>query len=179
MKRSLTYIIICFIFIACNNQTEIKQIKLKKAMNYFIGNWESTERCYPYKGFLLINKNGSFNFNYGACMASGVSEGKWELKDNIIILNSIKTDSCLYLSYFDVDCILEVEFVDEEDFIQNYSIETTIKDCEPKYYEDYVLFNNEEFYISNDTLVHISKKKTCPEIKNDFTRITRNNADTK
>lgn len=53
-------------------------------------------------------------------------------------------------------------------------IETTIRDCEPAWTDDYVDFDNERFYLDGDTLRHkIKKQKLCPEIRNNFYRIEK------
>ncbi|HBS86682.1 MAG: hypothetical protein A2W91_11690 [Bacteroidetes bacterium GWF2_38_335] len=88
------------------------------------------------------------------------------MKDSLIVLNSCKIDSCMHLLHFGQDCIL----IDEND-TSEHIIEKTISDCNPKNGTDYIEFDNEEFYIDNDTLKHkVKKVKLCPEIRNDFFR---------
>jgi len=102
-------------------------------------------------------------------LASDFSHGQWERKGTIIVLKSNNIDSCLYLTYFGEDCIV-LDSLGNTDFV----IEKTINDCEPEYETDYVVFNNEEFYLDNDTMKHILKKaKLCLEIRNDFTKEIR------
>jgi hypothetical protein len=171
MKKTILYILTIVFFTGCVNEPkkEIENIERKEIVNPFIGNWESLERVYPYKSYLIIDTDSTFYFEYGACLASGFSNGKWTMNDSIIKLNSDKIDSCMYLSHFGQDCIV----IDEND-TSEFIVEKTISDCNPKSGEDYIEFFNEEFYIDNDTLKHIVKKsKLCPEIRNDFSRIKK------
>ena len=170
MRQTVFFLLIVVLFFtSCIQEVEKKAIDIDQIdiPNEFIGNWVSLDRVYPYKAYLIIKSDSTFHFEYGACSAGGFSNGKWVKKDSIIILNSIKTDSCMYLSPFGQDCIL-IEEIDRSEFVA----EKTIPDCNPKNTDDYIEFKNEEFYINNDTLIQIVKKpKLCPEIRNDFTRI--------
>ncbi len=165
MKKTILYILTIVFFTTCVNKSK------KEITNPFIGNWESLERVYPYKSYLIINNDSTFHYEYGACSASGFSNGNWTKKDSIIILNSDKTDLCMYLLHFGQDCI-----VIDENGTSEQVFEKTIPDCRNPEYEEkyYIKFINEKFYIDNDTLKHIVKKtKLCPEIRNDFSKIIK------
>jgi hypothetical protein len=169
MNKTILYFIAIFLLTGCVNNSEITpQIYTdNKIENKFIGTWESFEREYPYQAYLIIEKDYTFHFEFGACLTSGYSKGKWELKDSMIILNSIQTDLCMFLDYFNDDCILI-----DVNTMKNFVVEKSISDCEPKYGTEYIIFNNEKLYIDNDTLKHIIKEiKLCPEIRNIFFRI--------
>ena len=141
---------------------------IKKESNKYNGLWESVKRPYPYRSHLTINSDSTFRFEYGACMSCGFSKGTWIIKDDIIALNSNEIDSCMYLLHFEDDCKKVPD--DSTEII----IETTIIDCKPKWTDDYVDFNNEEFYLDGDTLRHrVKKPKVCPELRNDFYRIKK------
>jgi len=170
MRKVVAYILIGFYFIACSNQVtnnDGSSVVINKSDKY-IGLWKSVKRPYPYRSNLTINLDSTFRFEYGACMSYGFSNGTWILRDDTIVLTSNEIDSCMYLSHFSVDC-MEVPS-DSTEIV----IETTIIDCEPKGSDDYINFDNEEFYLEGDTLRHIIKKpKRCPEIRNDFYKIEK------
>ena len=156
---------------ACIQEPRNRKIAVEQSeiSNTFIGKWESLKRIYPYKSYLTINNDSTFSFEYGACKASGFSNGRWKMIDSMILLNSFEIDSCLYLSHFQIDCGL----LDLKDITQ-YHIEKTIIDCDPEYMTDYIEFKNEKLYIDNDTLKHqVKNQEFCPEIRNDFSRIVK------
>ena len=143
---ALSFIVL---FTSCNNN-EPK----------FIKTWESVRVAFPYKAYLKINKDYTFNFNGGACLSRFYSKGKWKEKNDTIILNSIVPSKCLYTMEFGINC---VKFNADNNLYR----ETTIKNCEPNNGEEYVNFKNEKFYIKSDTLKFIAKQKNCPT-RNDF-----------
>lgn len=150
---------------------ENSNIKQDENNNLFIGTWESVDRFYPYKAHLIINKDSTFYFKYGACTASGFSKGVWISEDTIIDLKSLDIDSCMFLYRFGEDC--EILNVDSP-YVSEIIVEKTISGCDPIDYVDYVLFENEEFYLDGDTLRHIIKgDKLCPKIRNDFFKIIK------
>lgn len=170
MIKKILYILTIVFFNACVNgpQKEIENIKRKVISSPFIGKWESLKRAYPYKSHLILYEDSTFHFGYGACAARGFSRGKWTGNNSKIILNSDKTDSCMFLSFFGQECFL----IDENDTSENI-LEKTKHDCNPTNYEkEYIKFTNEEFYIENDTLKYIEKKgRLYSKVRNDFRRI--------
>lgn len=163
MKERVYIVFSILLLVSCTQKSDqrVESGEATGNRNPFEGVWESIDRGFPYKSHLIINLDSTFEFEYGACMSFGYSQGNWLIKDSIIILNSFETDSCFYLSNFGVDCFS----------IDDYSIETTKPECEPTQYIDYIRFDQEEFYVENDTLKHVVKgQKRCPEIKNNFFR---------
>ena len=51
----------------------------------------------PYKAILKINSDSSFNYEFGECGTHGISNGKWYIKNNYIVLNNNNPDSTLYI----------------------------------------------------------------------------------
>jgi len=170
MRKLIIYILIGFFIIGCGNKTSKnnESSMIENESNKYIGLWESVKRPYPYRSHLAINLDSTFRFEYGACISYGFSNGTWILCNDTIVMTSNEIDSCMYLSHFSVDC-MEVPS-DSTEIV----IETTIIDCEPQGTDDYIYFDNEEFYLEGDTLRHIIKKpKRCPEIRNDFYSIEK------
>ena len=62
-----------------------------------IGEWISTKRDIPYKAILKINSDSYFNYEFGECGTHGISNGKWFIKNNYIVLNNNNPDSTLYI----------------------------------------------------------------------------------
>jgi len=176
MRKLIINILIGFFFIGCGNETSTNNEPsvIEKQSYKYIGLWKSVERHYPYRSILTINLDHTFGFEYGACMSYGFSNGTWILRNDTLVLTSNEIDTCMYLSHFSVDCM------DVPSDTTEIVIETTIKDCEPLGTDDYVKFDNEEFYLEGDTLRHVIKKpKRCPEIRNDFYRIEKDTTATK
>lgn len=169
MKQIPFIFVAIFILIGCVHKSEKNTIlsNINEKPNGFIGEWESFERIYPYVSNLIIKNDSTFYYESGACLFRGFSKGRWKINNDTLILNSSNLDSCLYLSYFDEDCILITEG-DTSKFIR----ETTISGCIPFYETEYILFKNDAFYIYNDTLIHKTKNsKQCIESRNIFFRI--------
>ena len=168
MKNKIIYLIIGILISGCVQESgkEIANYSQQDRTNIFIGDWLSAEREYPYEAYLIIRKDSTFHFEYGACLASGFSNGRWKIADSILILNSNVIDSCVYIRSFGDDCIV-VDLELDSDYIRKESV----KNCKPIHETEYIEFKNEKFYFDFDTLRHIVKKaKLCPEIKNDFIR---------
>ena len=174
MKRTLTLIILGLVFITgCSEQTPVitdKQPQPEKH-NHFIGIWESLERDIPFGATLTINADSSFQYDFGACMTHGMSEGFWQLDGDVLVLNSGNDDSCKYTSEFGVDCI-PIDSADSK--LANRTLSKS--DCASKSSDYFVLFNNDRFQIVKDTLIHqFDQPKLCPEIRNDFKKKTTAN----
>lgn len=176
MKSILPYILALVFFAGCQNEPEkeIENIEQEERINPFIGSWESIKRSYPYESDLIINMDGTYHFDYGACVAHGFSNGKWTMEDSIITLTSDDIDSCMYLGLFGVNCVV----VDENDTAKHV-LEKIISDCDPEPFLEYVQFTNEEFFILSDTLRHVvRRKKPCPDLKDDFVKAKKTPLDT-
>lgn len=178
MKRLIIYIFLGFCLVGCNHKTSINdELPVEENSSaLFIGLWYSVDRCYPYEAGIRINPDSTFLFEYRACLFYGFSTGTWFMDGDTIVLNSTLIDSCMYMSHFGIDCIEE----ELNDSIA-MNIKTTNKDCqtdETDQYRQYVLFDNERFYLVNDTLTHIfGAEKLCPDIRNDFYRVIRESSE--
>lgn len=148
------------------SQQAVKVLDPKKV----IGEWVSTKRVIPYRAILKINSDLSFNYEFGSCQTHGISNGKWFIKDNYIVLNSNNPDLTLYLVPFDYRGIVIVDSNGKtlngmkNDFPINQPNALSSDD-------QFVEFKNEKLYIKNDTLFHVSKFKNLdPRKRNMFTK---------
>lgn len=150
---------------SCNKSLPKKDVSEK-----FVRTWFDTVQMMPFSAKLIIKKNKIFEYTSHACQSGSSCEGTWKIEDDTIILKSIKPQGCRYQHRFNI-C---VEF--DDTFYENLK---TIKDCEPKNKdEDYEIFENEKFFVRNDTLIHAKKvKDLCPNIRIAFSsqqKIKRN-----
>ena len=156
-------ILIFFIlFGSCKKNQEVKEI------NKFVNSWKATKKPIPFSGILKIKKNQTFEYFAGACTSTSFSNGKWEIRNDTIILNSFMPNKCCLIWEFEYNCdkILKKG--------EPFSFRKTIKDCEPTLEEDYIEFDNVQFYLKDTILVHKRKfKNNCPkeigEFNNNFT----------
>lgn len=107
---------------------------------YFLGEWESTHTGIPYSAHLTLLIDNSFTFWAGACAWHGSSSGRWRFDNGHLFLNSDKNDRYC-----------------ETRFGQPGSEDTTLKRSCGNLYGDFVVFKNEEFYLKNDSLFHVSQ----------------------
>ena len=72
------YILSIILSISCIQGSSQETIRVDQNISSktFIGSWESLKRIYPYKSYLIIKNDSTFHFEYGACLASGLSNGK-------------------------------------------------------------------------------------------------------
>ncbi len=169
--RVFVIITLSLIFGSCLNDSGTESQKSNKVIydNAFIGEWTSVEKVIPYRSKLIINKDSSFSYKFGACLSEGFSNGSWTINGSSIFLNSVEPDSCYYLMDFGINCELI------SDSINNYEIKTTLSGCMPKNQTQFVSFNHESFMILNDTLIYTSNKDTiCPEMNDKFYRTKKN-----
>ena len=135
----------------------------KKAENpKFIRTWFDTVQGMPLREKLIIKENKTFEFSSRSCQDGSKSNGKWKIENDTIILNSIKPKGCLFQHQFGF-CIK----VGDKSYFENNK---TIKGCEPNGRDSsYEIFENEKFYLRNDTLIHINNKNNpCPNLKISF-----------
>lgn len=152
LNKIIFILAIGFLLNSCIGEANQKpQVNAMNDSKSFIGLWQSTPRAYPYKSFLVIKADSTFHYQYGACLAFGFSDGKWKIEENILVLNSNKTDSCMYLKHFGKDCIIINDSVLDSDF----NIDMTIRNCNPSSDINYVNFTNARFLFNLDTLKHI------------------------
>jgi hypothetical protein len=138
------------ILLSCGNEARMDKL--------FLGVWESTKKVIPYKAYLTIMNDHTFNFEYGACEARGFSQGTWQIDHNTIILNSNQPDSCYKTSIFGIPCQTVVYDSNKvDDALKNQD------DCEPKSQKEYVIFNDSRFEFDLDTLIfRIVDTSDCP-----------------
>ena len=155
--KNLLFLLFAFLILLSSCKKELpKEIENPK----FVRTWYDTVQGMPFRAKLSINANKTFEYLSGACQSSSESKGTWKIKNDIIILKSIKPKGCHFQNRFGVYCI---KIGDKSHFENN----KTIKGCEPSEREsDYEIFENEKFIIQNDTLIHINQAKNdCGEIR--------------
>ena len=113
----------------------------------------------PLKERLIIKENKTFEFSSRACQGGSESNGIWKIENDTIILNSIKPKGCLFQHKYGF-CLI----VGDKSYFENNK---TIKGCEPSGRDSsYEIFENEKFFIRNDTLIHVNKiNDPCPNLK--------------
>ncbi len=162
MKIKLLMMILLVNFISCKKE-EAKVIKKSE----FVKTWFDTVRMTPYMSKLKINENKTFNYDGGACTSSFHSKGTWRIEKDTLILNSYQINKCYWKENFGLLCFTREEI----DSMRKDN--KTIKDCEPTREESYVIFQNERFYLKNDTLIHTKKNKNCPKLRIAFSSIEK------
>ena len=160
LNKIIFILAIGFLLNSCNTESNQKQLKYSKSQ--FIGLWQSETRAYPYKSYLVIKSDSTYHYQYGACLASGFSDGTWKLEENALVLNSNQIDSCMYLKHFGIDCIIINDSILDSDF----NIDMTIQNCKPSSDVNYVKFNNDKFYLNLDTLKHAITESDSKSVNN-------------
>lgn len=162
MKLKLLSTLLLFVvFISCKKD-ETKAIKKSE----FVKTWFDTVRMAPFKSKLIINENKTFEYLGGACTSRFESKGSWKIEKDTLILNSSKTNKCYWKHPFGLMC-------SKKDFEKIREDNKTIKGCSPTGEDAYVIFDNEKFYIRNDTLIHTEKNKYCPKMKIAFSSVQK------
>jgi len=168
MIKVLPYIIFIIFASAASgcvdDSTIIEDIEVKKDVGaQFYGEWKSVKKSFIYGSILTINKDSTFGFSYGACEMSGNSVGNWTVIGDELILNSTEEKECLYIIEFG---IYGLEVIGEETIFPPRK--TTNEGCDPQFSsEEYVLFSDESFVLSNDTLIHTNPKDSIDIESND------------
>ena len=146
--------ILSILLSSCN-----KPLPKKEENPKFVRTWYDTVHGMPLKERLNINADKTFEYTSRACESGSESNGTWKIENDTIILKSIKPKGCRFQHRFGL-CIV----VGDKSYIENNK---TIKDCEPSGRDSsYEIFENEKFYIRNDTLIYINKENDpCPELK--------------
>ena len=161
MKLKLLLTFLFIVFISCKKD-KMKAIEKSE----FVKTWFDTIRMVPFESKLIINDNKTFEYKGGACSSSFESKGSWKIEKDTLILNSSKTNKCYWKQPFGLMC-------SEKDFEKIQEDNKTIKDCNPAGENAYVIFDNEKFYIRNDTLIHTEKNKYCPKLKTAFSSVQK------
>lgn len=161
MKLKLLLTFLFIVFISCKKD-ETKAIEKSE----FVKTWFDTVRMVPFTSKLIINENKTFEYNGGACTSSFKSKGFWKIEKDTLILNSSKTNKCYWKHPFGLMC-------SKKDFEKISEDNKTVKDCNRSDENAYVIFDNEKFYIRNDTLIHTKKNKYCPKMKIAFSSVQK------
>lgn len=121
--------------------------------------WYDTCHGMPFSSKLKIGVNKKFEYYSRSCQGGTRSNGYWKIVNDTIILNSIKPKGCLFQYPFGVVC----DIYNEPEIVGN----TTIKNCDPDGRKAiYEIFENEKFFIRNDTLIHLEKwNVACPQYR--------------
>lgn len=117
----------------------------------FIKTWQSVENPLPYKAILSINEDGTFRYTQDAELGEGFSNGTWVIKHSYLILSSENPDSCYYIADYGEEWSIVTDNVMDE------GANTTIRDCIPNDYTEFIVFELDSFYIRNDSLFHSSE----------------------
>jgi hypothetical protein len=174
----LKYRILMLIFlvlVGCTNNSRTSKDKQneKIELSPFIDEWVSVARVIPYSATVLIKKDHTFSYNFGACQSFGFSNGDWQMENGTLVLTSSAYDSCYYTREFGVNCIS----ISDSNETMYKPQQTTIEGCLPEGIDEYIIFANDQFILRNDTLIHVSLKDTpCPEMKDKFVRKKPTNA---
>lgn len=139
-----------FILVALNC-SKVESNKLKKTES-FVREWKVVR--YPYSNAkLTILVDHKFSYHQTDHLSESYSEGIWSLKDDTLILNSLRPNDCLYIDDFSL--------INEESFD---FFETTYKNCIPENEAKYfVEFNNSKFIILLDSLNYLHLDKDYKE----------------
>lgn len=161
-KQNILLSVICvFLLLSCSNDEKTNTIT-----NGYLYTWTSINSIHPFEGTLIIKEDSTFEYRDRI----GFSFGSWKTDSLFIVLNSFKTDSCLYISFFKDKCFLPPQNEEELLRIREKSIRTTVKGCEPTtHMTNYRVFQNDSFYLQSDTLIYnLSDKNLCSYLRDTF-----------
>ena len=155
MRNTFLILSIFLIIISSCNKSAPKKEENPK----FVRTWFDTVQGMPLKQKLIIKENKTFEFSSRACQDGSKSNGTWKIEKDTIILNSVKPKGCLFQHKFGF-CII----IGNNSYLENNK---TIEGCEPSGRDSsYEIFENEKFFMRNDTLIHKTKKNApCPNLK--------------
>lgn len=154
MNFTKTNIITAFILLALltSCKKEEKKVIVDKDAK-FIKEWESRKTIVPGTSFIKIKPDHTFEYNSAGCQWRSNSFGKWTVKNDTLILNSIPSKKCQFTNGFGNNMRMPKK---GEEFEQ----QITIKGCKPNERDgDYANFINDKFYIKNDTLEYVTDFK--------------------
>lgn len=160
MEKIISVIIITLFLLitSCNNNSNlnnsIDNYSTHEAENPFLEVWMYDGIGIPVSAKLVINKDSTFEFISHSCQSVSFSNGKWDVENQTIILSSNTIGTCYYVSNFYNKKALPF------DTVKRY---TTIKNCTPENDSVYVIFEQEQFFIEEDTLHYIIKNDKSEE----------------
>lgn len=151
MKNYLYKILIIFplliiftFFIKCkNNEKEYLANEKKIAINNAaLGVWNIDKAPYC-KAVLTISSNNTFSYSESRCLSRTSSKGKWIIKGDTLIINTIIPSGCYSFEPFSL-----------------HTKNKKYEDCPDAELEDIItIFENERFLIKKDTLDYLDLKK--------------------
>ena len=167
MKTNLIILLnsICaFLLFSCSNNENTNSV-----VNEYLYTWTSINSIHPSEGFLIIKEDSTFEYQD----RTSFSFGNWKFDSLYIILNSFKTDSCLYISNFNEKCFLPPKNEKELLELREKLRLTTVMGCEPNLNAQiYNVFKNDSFYLQGDTLIYnLSEKDLCSYLRDTFIRL--------
>ena len=140
--------ILCF-FNSCKKE-EKKVVADKDAK--FIREWQSKKIVIPHTSYIKIKPDHTFEFKDAGCQWRCNSFGKWKVINDTLILNSIPSKECQGLGGFGNNM--------EDPSKKEYERKVTVPGCKPDERNGvYVNFQNDKFYIKNDTLEYAANFK--------------------
>lgn len=140
MKRILPFFLL-FILFDCSKSVDNK---LKKDEE-LIRDWKVVR--YPYSNATLtLLENNQFKYSESGHITQLYSEGLWSIKNDTLILNSLRPNDCLYIDDFSLN--------EKETF---ESMKTTLKNCNPKPNSKFFTeFSNSKFIVKPDSLIYLN-----------------------
>lgn len=140
MKRILRFFVL-FILFDCSKSTDNKLKKDKE----FVRDWKVVR--YPYSNATLtLLENNQFKYSESGHITQLYSEGLWSIKNDTLILNSLRPNDCLYIDDFSLN--------EKETF---ESLKTTLKNCNPKPDSKFFTeFSNSKFIVKPDSLIYLN-----------------------
>ena len=117
----------------------------------FVGTWIIDGIPYS-KAKITFSKNHTFEYVEKNDFSNSNSNGKWEIRKDTLILNSVFPNECLYVNNFLQSCN------DEQAIVVKPFIETTIINCRPKNIKKFFRkFDDTKFVKDSNSLVFIPK----------------------
>ncbi|TDX84511.1 hypothetical protein [Epilithonimonas xixisoli] len=144
MKKILPFFIFFILFTTFFNCSKSADNKLKKDKD-FVRDWKVLR--YPYSNAVLsLFGNNEFKYSETGHTSELYSEGLWSMKNDTLILNSLRPNECLYIDDFSLN--------EKETF---ESMKTTLKNCNPKPNSKFFTeFNNSKFIVKTDSLIYLN-----------------------
>ena len=116
--------------------------------NTFIKDWKVVRYPYSNATLTLLNNN-EFKYHETGHTSESYSEGIWNIKNDTLILNSLRPIKCLYIDDFSLNTKETYE-----------SMITTITNCLPEASSIiFTEFSNSQFVIKKDSLIYLNLNK--------------------
>ena len=141
MRTIFHLIFLVSLAISCS---KVEENKFKKKTS-FLRDWKVVR--YPYSNAVLtLLENNEFKYSENGHTSELYSEGLWSMKNDTLMLNSLRPNECLYIDDFSLN--------EKETF---ESMKTTLKNCNPKPNSKFFTeFNNSKFIVKTDSLIYLN-----------------------